>query len=497
MRVKKHCSILNYLRHADADLYELIQDLCITRILFPPRNKSHGVTFLRPDKEMLGVIKKMALGDNPEDAVNALMSLALKDCFLSADDFHEKRDDIPTFLDKKLPYVSKKNNVVTLTDEATLTIDSNFKPRDGAHISVWVISKHLVSSNTESSNRSSKKRSTNKKTGGGDLTGDRAALFTKIIKKHCDGATMENGDPALEVLCSLCDHLKHDDQALKAVQSQLSWDTLGSLAIVLRPFATNNTQYISDSEYKSWVSKNHTPDSNLFYHNMDVVDKYQEHMNAGNAVFDNVKTAIEESRIVVLSKLAKPTVIGLLAKQFESLVEKVTEANTTRGVMLANQQTAFAEAEMRVFSAVLNDNMMSCLDMDAAISFYTKNFTLNKAYIITNKAQLVAASLSFFYSSAYLVARSDAMVYYPNTYMCGDLGSIADETMLINLDRTLKGRITGLRSKYSSRRDEFNKMLEEWKIVQANPSTLANPTTPTTLATPPTTPTTLATPPPP
>jgi len=100
--VKKHCSILNYVRHEDSDLYELVQDLCLGR-MFNPRRQAAGVTFLHPSKALVKELQKMAGSDDPEKAVEHLQSLILVDHLPSINDFDAKKTDIPTFRGKKLP----------------------------------------------------------------------------------------------------------------------------------------------------------------------------------------------------------------------------------------------------------------------------------------------------------------------------------------------------------------------------------------------------------
>ena len=77
---KKFCSLLTYIEHNNRDLYDTIQDLCLTSIFNTRRGRS--VTFLMPDpkSKFHAKIINAAYGKNPSDAVdlitNAITTLA-------------------------------------------------------------------------------------------------------------------------------------------------------------------------------------------------------------------------------------------------------------------------------------------------------------------------------------------------------------------------------------------------------------------------------------
>jgi hypothetical protein len=465
-RVKKHCSILNYIRRADLELYELVQDLCIGRMLVPRRNTS-GLTFLRPDKKLMSNIMAMASGDDPEKAVAALQSLVLMDHLSSADEFAANSSNIPTFLNKKLPFDKVDGNKVILTNGAELTLDREFEHRnDRSNMSVWVISKALVPSDTADVDSTKAKTKPAKKTGGGDITGTRGVLFMKILKRHSNADHMSVGNPAMEILCSLCDHLTGESK--KAVQSQLSWDTLGSLAIVLKPFKGNDQTYISTTDYNSWVAKNNNSAvADLFYHHMNVIERYQQHMEKGAAVFASVADVINKARTTASSTSSKPTIISNITIAFNKIATGCKDICSLRENVIKNKIAAFAEAELRVLSALLHDSALGCIDYNEARSLYETKCNLSIPYIVTQKEHIINSNLAFYYSSAYLIARSDGMVYYPGCVMDGDLDSIANESSTISLDGSFKKKVTSLQSKYNERSNQFKTMMTAWAAENA------------------------------
>ena len=246
--VSKQCSILNYLSHADVGLYNLLQDLCIGKMLIP-RNGSPGITFLRPDDKMLKEIMKLAASDEPEKAIEALQSLVILDNLSNIKDFDEKKSDIPTYLRKKLLVTSVSGKKVTLQNNAVIVPDPGFTARkDRSNISVYLISGPLIPSDWPDATMTNAIKIKEKK-GGADLGDSRSMLFESVLKAFCD----KPQDPAMELLaamygwaCSEEAKAANDSDKLKdAIKSKASGDTLATLAIILQPYK-NNPDYVSN-----------------------------------------------------------------------------------------------------------------------------------------------------------------------------------------------------------------------------------------------------------
>ena len=469
-RVKKHCSILNYIRRADEDLYELVQDLCIGRMLVP-RKGTPGLTFLRPDKALMSKIRTMAIGDDPEEAVAVLQSLVLLDHLPTPGDFDDKRADIPTFLRKKLPVASVDGKKINLDNGAEIVLDKDFEHRnDRPNMSVYIISKALVPTDTAPSDFSNAKTGNNRKIkGGGDFLDGKTQLFDSILAKHAKPGLTCN--PAMEVLTSLCDYLESTGKsdALKAVQSQLSWDTLASLAIVLQPHRVGgdpNTKYISDADAGAWATKyKELGDlSDVYHYQQGVVDKYEKHMNNGQL---NAIGQIQKLGEQAAAESAKVNVIQKIARVFD--VAKDLIENPIRKAVLNNRKLALAEAELRVFSALLHDNSRDGLDLNEAEKLYKKNCNLTAPYMLNDTAQINMSNIGFYFSSAYLIARSNAMVYSPGYTHTSGFSEIADETVMLNIDNGCVD-INALRSHYSEQDDKMNDFFAKWQAKQSSSS---------------------------
>ena len=442
--VHKHCNIINYIRQVDTDLYDLVQDLCIGRI-FVPRRGAPGLTFLRPDKELLSKIKKLAGGDNPEEAVAALQSLVLLDYLPSTEVFEDKKSDIPTFLRKKLEVASADGKKVVLKNGAELVLDSKFEARnDRSNIAVYIISKSLVPTDGEPANFSNASAGNKKVKGGAEYSGkSKADLFRLVLDACCDCSCSSSSkrDPALEILVSLMRYLEKNShkENLSTVKSQLSSDTLTTLAIVLQPFRTDSTgvEYIPSSIYNDWVNKygnSRLKDITSFCYVDNPVAYYVSAMNSAKEEYKELAASINKTREPMLDKVSKVSAVQQLNDFYTNSPIK---GPGLRSSMQSKQ--AIAESELRVMGALLNEKTDGgTLDKDEALQVYEKTCKLDRPYMCSDKELISGSNLGFYFSSIYLIVRSDALLYVPGVCdHCDDLKCIADEDKNISLDKSI------------------------------------------------------------
>jgi hypothetical protein len=430
-KVSKHCSILNYIRYADEELYDLIQELCIGRILVP-RKGSPGVTFLRPDKSLLKEIRDMAAGDNPEEAVDAIQALLLLDYIPTVKDFDDKKNDIPTFHRKKLPVVSADGKKVVLKNGAEIVPDKDFTARgDRSNIAVYVISKALVPVDGETadfSNASTKKP----KKGGADLKNTRAELFEQVVRNTCE----LDREPAMELIVSLYGWAlranKSEIQLL--IESQVSYDALASLAIILQPYKSS-VYYIEDGELAEFRTAAYggnegtVKSESVYSFNKEMVSIYSGLVEKAHPAATEIKAAIDR----ISSSVGKTNIITKLSQFYEKMNDFPLPSK--RKNMSAKQ--LFAEAELRVMSAVLFDNSVTQrLDPRELIELY-KKCNLNEPYMCMDRNIVASANVGFYYSTVYLIARSNALLYVPGIGG-SDLSHIAAEDAIISVDALLR-----------------------------------------------------------
>lgn len=434
--VNKHCSILNYIRHADNELYELVQDLCIGRI-FVPRRGSPGITFLRPDKNLFKEIQKMASGENPEEAVEAIQSLVLLDNISSLREFDDKRSDIPTFLRKKLPVDKADAKKVTLKNGAEITLDAEFMARgDRPNISVYMISKQLVPTDTEAADFSNAKAK--EKRGGADLgdeaSEDRKAVFESVVDVTFNG----NREPAMELLVAMNKWAETSrPEVAELIKSQASYDALASLAVVLQPYKTEGTVYLSSEDWKAFKRAVYgTSDdkggayksSSLYSFNKNAKNEYESWVESKHPAASELSSQVR----VLADKVGRPSIVASLGKFYNSWPK--ASLGALRSKLSAKEH--FAEAELRAISAVLCDNDSS---LDEVKAWFQK-LNLNHPYMCDDKNSVAAGNIGVYFSTVYLIARSNALMYVPGMNLTGGIESISNESVTIDLNVSLKNK---------------------------------------------------------
>ncbi len=457
--VNKHCSILNYIRHADEELYELIQDLCIGRA-FNPRRGSPGITFLRPDKSLLKDIKKLAEGDNPEEAVDALQALILLDNLPSINDFDDKKSDIPTFHRVKLPITSADGKKVVLQNGAEIVPDKDFTSRgDRTNISVYLISKALVPVEGEAADFSNAKSVKTKKGGAemGALDGsfNRSAVFDLVIK-NMYGSINQQRDAAMELIVALYGwaiQTKKDNLA-KLIASQVTHDSLASLAIILQPYKRGSL-YITEDDLKEFRKHMYGNDNNSRFRSMPVFSFNKRAMALYNELANNqtnyrdefkrigdkLREIAEQSNIVDSASPANAaTKIGKAIQQVSSIVQ-----STLPGRHGLSDKEKFAEAELRVLSAVLLDNSGGDPSEEEVLELFHK-CTLDSPYMLDDRSLMYGSHVGFYMSTALLVLLSGLYMIVPIDHTTENVSTSVSDVIRMNRFISLSGAIGNMRS---------------------------------------------------
>lgn len=455
--VSKHCSILNYLRHADNELYELIQDLCIGR-MFVPRRGSPGLTFLRPNKTLLAKIKKEAEGDNPENAISMLQSMILLDYLPNISDFDDKKDDIPNFLRKKLSIKKVGSSDVTLTNDSTIKVDKDFMVRaDRSNIAVYILDGEPDASTESSEFKNTAKKP---KKGGAELFGNlsRTVVFENILSTMSDITT----DPAAELIVELLnwaetngdedEENKRKKQIAELIKSQVSHDSLASLAIILQPYKNGN-KYISDEELVSFSKSVYGNNENAFKkrpiysRDTDIKNKYDEITKSDC----DCSSQIEKCRSELYNVAAKPTIINSINKTLKNIKDSCNLPTLRKQLEVKEM---LAEAELRVLSAILLDNTGGTPSKDEVKNLFL-SCTLDTPYMCANQAAINTSNVGYYYSTVYLMARSDALCYVPGLDYDGTLRDIAKEDKCINLSLSVKEH-------FEPKRDESETLIKDF-----------------------------------
>ena len=251
---------------------------------------------------------------------------------------------------------------------------------------------------------------------------DRVTLFGKVIDDTCN----TEREPAMELLVELYGYAKDvdDHESADLIASQCGFDALTSLAIVLQPHRQGE-KYLSDDFLRKFTETVYGANSSfksspIYGTCPNVADKYQ-------SIMESVSNPCLCDTIVNFAELVRQkNIVEKLKAFYDRDCPEIKSVKRRQ----APRMLKYAEAELRVLAALLYDgNEPTGNDLKA---LYLK-CSLNKPYICDNVAA-VSSTLPFYMSTAFLIARSDALMFLPLT--SGDsLGDIGDSDSVISVDR--------------------------------------------------------------
>lgn len=137
VKVRKSCSITQWLKNYDKKLWDAVEDACALGMFKP---KTSGITFLYPTDS--GLRKKIIdlLQDGEYEGIKYLQSLVIVDYLPTPRDWDDKMDDIPNRLGLKVEVKSANSSGVTLENGVVIKpFDiKEFEARsDRKNMSVW------------------------------------------------------------------------------------------------------------------------------------------------------------------------------------------------------------------------------------------------------------------------------------------------------------------------------------------------------------------------
>ncbi len=440
--VKKHCSILNYLEYEHPDLFDLLRQTCSLGF-FSFRKEYSGLTFLRPEGKMLTELKRMASGDSIEEFNDTLKSLILLDGITTLSEFGEKKANIPTLLRKKLPVKSVSATKVTLENGAEISVDEKFQARnDRDNICVYVIDGGFVPTDTPAATLNPKRPSA-KVRGGAEFKANKKELFNDVLASWVRNP---NRDAALETLVTICTVMKNRNaDKYKAICSQLSYDTLASLAIVLQPCSTRST-YLNEEDVRHISSMANAPGLvDVYAYCGNPVNDYEQHRLNGHT--DKAKE-ISELSVHILTHSNKLNIVSEITKAYSSFSSMNSDSlSSVRRNVFVDSKLAYAESELRVLSALVQANHMTRREMSSDLKkLFNNDCTLDSPYILASKSNIASCNLGFYYSSVHLLARSNALIFFPNldNEYTSNLDNIYQDSALLNLDSRNKTVLSSL-----------------------------------------------------
>ncbi len=419
VRAKNPCSILNFVKHENPMLHEMIEELCVG-YLFSTRKRPAGLTFLMPDdkttKQLLGMLEK----GNDEEVINVLQSLVIVSVLPDLGSFGDGESAV-TFSGKKLPVVKASSASVELEGGVKVK-DCGFDPRTingkRAMISVYQVDGLPDMSKAQDGKVPAKPPRVK---GGAQIAVPRQKLMSEV----CQAQFGQGIDAAMQILVVMhANAVKTDPQAAKLIASQCSGDTFASLAILLQPYKEGK-KYFEDDKLAKLLGDNLLGEganvAGLYVLCQDLQAKYQAIQQSAQCDCGAIQAAINKSFSNGISKNTAPKVLAQIAKDLAPVLSQA------RGVAQEPAQILM-EAELRLMSALAHENSFNCDQMQYLLQFQCN---LNNPYFCN--ANL--GDNAFFFSTSFLMVKSDALGFAPGRCQNGstNLNSIGDDDEEINL----------------------------------------------------------------
>jgi hypothetical protein len=418
--------LINFIENENHELFEIIQELCLVR-MFLLKKKIIGITFLMPDEELMNKIKKLN-NEDAEQLVPILQSLVLIMNLPNIRYFDKYINDIPTFLQKKLPIQKIEKNKVILENDAIITPNNNYNNKFAGPFSRYNSSGDFVplnSNKSDFSNITKIKENTRNHHNEDSHEFSRHELFQHLFNNY----KKNKRDPFLEVIISLYDWSEQNNKVelMKLIKEQTSYDTLASSHIIFQPYKEKNNVYLSDDEFNDWCNY-----QKYFKYYCDIskgnpINKYiqlienNDNNDIIKHIYKNRKQAEETS--------SKPTIINTLNRYINDASKYVCNLRKTN---YHESHLSLSETELRVISSIMHDNES---ELNEYQTMFSKKLKLDEPFYLTNKA-MKSCNIGFYYSTAYLAIRSNGYLYMSglaNNIYKDNIDNIAVEGVNINL----------------------------------------------------------------
>ena len=284
------------------------------------------------------------------------------------------------------------------------------------------------------------------KKGGAELGGGRAALFERVLSDHCSGSN----NPAMELLVALHGWAvnKGNLELARTIASKCSHDSLASLAIVLQPYKASAT-YVLDGELAEFaaalgmtsVSREDSSavqfsalpgiytlraDPSSYY------TKLADGCSEPGFVPADAEDKLQSASKALSGRMGKLNAVKILNDFYTNQAGGLLPADVRK----AGPAVLFAEAELRVMSAMVLENSPQQNDMVELMAVY-RSCKLDAPYMCGDKELVAGSNLGFYYSTVYLIARSDALNYVPGV-SGANTSQVADDSAFISLSGSIR-----------------------------------------------------------
>lgn len=270
------CSLHNYFENSGKHrkFSEIVKGLCVGYVFNP--KKSPGITVMVPSEKLLAEIEKLADSSKIDDVNKArdlLKSLVLKANIKNNDDWLRYAEDLPNFLNQKVP-VAMSGGKPSVNGQA-VTMESEFHDTsDGQNLSVWLLQgdKGVGLSNPESKAKLSKVVRKDAKKGsyeayvyGGEESCNK---LRSTIAATVENAAMKASNGVNTYIAYTADLLKYmkekDEESYKnKLLANITMDSMADFYLLVDPYGMASTPLVNDVSLKSWWADAKTKDVSI------------------------------------------------------------------------------------------------------------------------------------------------------------------------------------------------------------------------------------------
>lgn len=280
-------------------------------------------------------------------------------------------------------------------------------------------------------------------TGGADLgdTVDRENIFNVVFKKAVEG----NRDVAMELLLEIAFYAKNELQnqdLLDLIVSQISYDSVASLFILLRPYSDNAGLYLDNGFLKGFLEYLYGSDDTLKDTFKSDPDRFGYSTDLDGDL-EGLRKLFSHDVSNFANRLAANAGTGSNQATFRELGKIILETKHLPSKRQSvSQEVRIAEAEARVVFAHMQSGRADAADIEII-----KSFTLDAPYMVDKKT-MDDSNTAVYFSIPHLINRSDAMLFMPG--IGGVTLSQLDSKDIISIDETFRAQNKELRKASSN-----------------------------------------------
>ena len=358
--IVKHANLISFLEDQNSELNNIIQHLCLSRLLVP-KDPQKGITLFMPDQELMRRLKKI-VKESPQEAVKVIQSMISHTYLSTPLSFREQVNNVITANNQKLEVEYADGRSVHLKNGGVLTSSKKFVPFSSRNIAVYDL-KYAFPQTKKQKDLQENQENTQPVAkvirGGYDLLNDpsggyvtRQRLF-EIAAKAYDPTG--GRDPFLEIIVSWLDFTKSDyPQIHSLIKQYCTPNTIATAAVILQPFKIGKL-YIEEPLYLEWCTKCTDPSTELFCANPRPARTYSKYIN--NEEFSELSAKVLDVQKSFSNDFSRPNAVNIIEDIYKEVMNHDMVHTLRKELYLRDKTMPIKEAELfNITSLFILDN---------------------------------------------------------------------------------------------------------------------------------------------